>query len=151
MGFEVKNRYLFKAYISSFFQSRFRIYIPLFNVFTTRFNTSLCKFISLSFVFFAFLLYYSDRFSAIYKSFWINSCLIIFISRTGSIPPSVCDTFSFLNALTTWYKASTCVICDKNSFPNPNPSEAPFTKPAISTILRIGPTSFYGENNVQSY
>ena len=57
-------------------------------------------------------------------------------SLIGSISPSVCNILSLVKALTTWYSPSTPWICPKNSFPNPKPSDAPLTSPAISVILK---------------
>lgn len=40
--------------------------------------------------------------------------------------------------------ASTWLIWDKNSFPNPYPYDAPFTNPAISIIFNWGGTLLLG-------
>lgn len=77
-------------------------------------------------------------------------------SRTGFTSPSICVTSSssntpesqeeniemenylFLNdnLLQRWKIASQALMCERNAFPSPWPSEAPFTRPAMSTTFR---------------
>merc|ERR1711872_595951 len=57
-------------------------------------------------------------------------------SLTGSTPPSTWVMSSSSKARVTWKMASHALMLDKKALPNPWPSEAPLTRPAISTTLR---------------
>ena len=50
-----------------------------------------------------------------------------------------------------WNIASQALIWDKNAFPKPCPSEAPFTRPAISVTLRNAGTLLQWQKKLLDY
>lgn len=107
---------------------------------------------------------FSRVLSSVSSSFKRNSSEIISKSRTGSTSPSTCVTSGSsnapmqmksnkpfyknnvlsannaehvaLNIRHRWKMASQALMCERKAFPNPWPSAAPFTKPAISTTFK---------------
>ena len=59
--------------------------------------------------------------------------LIVSMSSRGLILPSTCMTSGSLNARMTWQIASASRMLARNLLPNPAPSLAPLTMPAMST------------------
>ena len=70
--------------------------------------------------------------------------LITSISPTGFVLPVTWIIFESSKHLTTSTIASTSLICDKNLLPNPSPSCAPATKPAISVNSNVVGTTLGG-------
>ena len=58
----------------------------------------------------------------------------------GSIVPSTCVMFSSSKQRNTWMMASVSRMFPRNLLPRPSPLEAPFTRPAISTISQVAGT-----------
>src|SRR3989344_5013712 len=82
-----------------------------------------------------------------FSSFWsksarASSVLISSMSASGVMCSCVLATFGLSKIRTTGAMASTCRICDKNWLPSPSPSDAPLTKPAMSTNSTAAGTSF---------
>ena len=77
------------------------------------------------------------RFSTVSKSFNWSSVSMISLSRTGSTLPSTCTTLPSSKQRNTWMIASVSRMLPKNWLPRPSPLDAPFTKPAMSTISTV--------------
>ena len=75
--------------------------------------------------------------SIISKSDNISSTFIISTSLLGFTSPSTCMIFESSKHLTTSTIASVSLMCDKNLLPNPSPSDAPFTNPAMSVNSNV--------------
>jgi uncharacterized protein (TIGR03437 family) len=73
------------------------------------------------------------RFSSDAMSARISSELMISMSRIGSTVPSSWMMSSFSKQRTTWTMASVSRMLARNWLPRPAPSEAPLTRPAMST------------------
>ena len=58
---------------------------------------------------------------------------MVSMSSLGEIFPSTCTTSGSVNARITWQMASASRMFARNWFPNPAPSLAPLTMPAMST------------------
>jgi hypothetical protein len=82
------------------------------------------------------------RFSSAAMSARINSELMISMSRIGSTVPSSWMMSSFSKQRTTWTMASVSRMLARNWLPRPAPSEAPLTRPAMSTNSMAVGTSF---------
>ncbi len=72
-------------------------------------------------------------FSSVCRSARMSSVLIVSMSESGSTRPSTCTTSSSANTRTTWQIASASRMLARNLLPNPAPSLAPLTMPAMST------------------
>src|SRR3989338_5933975 len=72
-------------------------------------------------------------FSTVSRSLSASSVSRMAMSRSGSDLPSTWMTLSSSKARTTSKIASTSRMWERNLFPSPSPSAAPFTSPAIST------------------
>ena len=77
------------------------------------------------------------RFSTVSRSLSCNSVSMISLSRTGSTLPSTCTTLPSSKQRNTWMMASVSRMLPRNWLPSPSPFEAPFTKPAMSTISTV--------------
>ena len=77
------------------------------------------------------------RFSTVSRSLSCSSVSIISLSRTGSTLPSTCTTLPSSKQRSTCMMASVSRILPKNWLPRPSPFEAPFTRPAMSTISTV--------------
>ena len=69
---------------------------------------------------------------------------MISLSRTGSTLPSTCVILSSSKHLSTCSMASVSRMLARNLFPRPSPLDAPFTRPAISTISTVAGTTLRG-------
>ena len=92
-----------------------------------------------------------EAFSSLRIAFWSdsrsasnNSVSTVSKSTTGSILSWTWVISEFSKHLTTWIIAWVSRICDKNLLPKPSPSEAPLTKPAISTNSVVVGITFSG-------
>ncbi len=84
------------------------------------------------------------RLSTVSKSLSCSSVSIISLSLTGSIEPSTWVMLSFSKQRSTCIMASVSRMLPRNLLPNPSPFEAPFTRPAMSTISMVVGITFLG-------
>ena len=85
------------------------------------------------------------------RSFSCSSVSIISLSRIGSMVPSTWVMFSSSKQRSTWIIASVSRMFPRNLLPSPSPFEAPFTRPAISTISHVAGTIRPGCTNSASF
>ena len=78
--------------------------------------------------------------SSVWRSANINSVEMISTSRAGSTSPSTWLTSGSSNTRTTWQIASVSRMCARNLLPRPCPSDAPRTRPAMSTKRTVAGT-----------
>ena len=73
---------------------------------------------------------------------FIGNSEFVYTTNTTNILSAVC-----LYLRHKWNMASQALICDKKALPSPCPSEAPLTRPAISTTLRKAGTLLKKKRN----
>ncbi len=138
IGLWVNSPKFFTNNSSSFLTTTFLAACPLFNTLFICSNISFCFAASLSLLLISFIIL-ANFFSIVFISAKINSIVMVSWSLKGLMSPLTWITFWSLKSLTTSQIASHSLIWDKNWFPNPSPSWAPFTKPAISVnSIKVG-------------
>ncbi|GMR53319.1 hypothetical protein PMAYCL1PPCAC_23514 [Pristionchus mayeri] len=137
MGLENCHYTLLSASISFSFQcSNLNGFFSSVSIVCTFFRQSYSTFFVLSLALTTRVSSFFTAPSRYWRSFWTNSLAIISRSRVGFTSPSTWMTSSSSNALHRWKSASQAETCERKAFPRPCPSEAPFTKPAMSTTFR---------------
>ena len=94
-------------------------------------------------------MHYSTRWRCCFQQQYLKSTqpLVVAPFSGGSVKQS----FSKEYLRHKWNIASQALICDKKAFPSPCPSEAPFTKPAISVTFKNAGTLLQKKRMVQIY